>query len=136
MSKFTITGQPITKKNSINLVGIGRPCPVCHKRPKTIPLPSKAFKKYQDAALTQLSGVGNHYGPVHVMAHYWLKTARMPDLNNLMGATADILQAANIIRDDVDIFSWDGSRIMGIDRINPRVEIEIELIVETEIELI
>jgi Holliday junction resolvase RusA-like endonuclease len=128
MSKFIIHGQCVTKKNSINLVGIGKPCPVCGKRPRTIPLPSKAFKAYEALALPQLIGVPNHFGPVHVMAHYWLKTAKRPDLNNLMGATADILQAAGIIQDDVDIISWDGTRIMGIDREEPRVEIEIDFI--------
>jgi Holliday junction resolvase RusA-like endonuclease len=49
-----------------------------------------------------------------------------PDLNNLGAATADILEKAGIIENDRLIVSWDGSRIMGIDRENPRAEITID----------
>lgn len=48
-----------------------------------------------------------------------------PDLINLEEATADILERAGIIINDRNIVSWDGSRIVGIDKQNPRVEIEI-----------
>lgn len=44
---------------------------------------------------------------------------------NLEEATADILERAGIIINDRNIVSWDGSRIVGIDKQNPRVEIEI-----------
>jgi len=49
-----------------------------------------------------------------------------PDLINLEEATADILEVAGVVENDRNIVSWDGSRIMGIDRDNPRVEIEIQ----------
>ena len=51
---------------------------------------------------------------------------RVPDLINLLQATADILEKARVIEDDKNIISFDGSRIMGIDKENPRVEIEIK----------
>ncbi len=49
-----------------------------------------------------------------------------PDLINLEEATADILEVAGVVENDRNIVSWDGSRIMGIDRDSPRVEIEIQ----------
>lgn len=119
-----IHGQPITKKNSVNMVDIGRQCPCCRRREKSIPLPSKAFKAYEKDAKAQLRLTSRRYtGPVEICCHYWLQTARRPDLNNLLAATADILQAAGIIDDDRHVISWDGSRIMGKDAVNPRVEI-------------
>jgi Holliday junction resolvase RusA-like endonuclease len=49
-----------------------------------------------------------------------------PDLLGLEQATADILERAHILRNDRDIVSWDGSRIAGVDKDNPRAAIEIE----------
>jgi Holliday junction resolvase RusA-like endonuclease len=51
---------------------------------------------------------------------------RRPDLLGLLQATADILEKAQIIDNDRNVVSFDGSRIMGVDKRNPRVEIEIE----------
>ncbi len=125
--KIVINSQPITKKNSINMVDIGKQCPCCRRKARSIPLPSKAFKAYERLALEQLAHYpSRHTGAVQITALYYLKTARRPDLNNLMGATADILQAAGIIDDDKNIVSWDGSRIAGVDKERPRVEITIE----------
>lgn len=124
--KFNIHGNPITKKNSLNMVDIGKQCPCCRRRAKSIPLPSKAFKAYEKAAKEQLRFVSHRCkGPVEVKATYWLQTARRPDLTNLMAATHDILEICGIIENDKLIVSVDGSRIMGKDADNPRVEIEI-----------
>ena len=51
---------------------------------------------------------------------------RRPDLLNLEQATADILEKARVIENDRNIISFDGSRIVGIDKENPRCEIIIE----------
>ena len=51
---------------------------------------------------------------------------RRPDLLNLEQATADILEKARVIENDKNIVSFDGSRIAGIDKENPRTEIIIE----------
>jgi len=129
---ITIFGQPISKKNSINLVDIGNPCPCCGRKPHSIPLPSKAFKAYESAAKAQLRLTSHRYrGKVEITAKYYLKTLRLPDLNNLLAATADILQAAGIIEDDKNVVSWDGSRIIGKDAANPRCEIEIRQMEES-----
>ena len=58
---------------------------------------------------------------------YWMPDRRSsPDLLGLLQATADILEKAQIIDNDRNVVSFDGSEIVGIDRENPRVEIEIE----------
>jgi Holliday junction resolvase RusA-like endonuclease len=49
-----------------------------------------------------------------------------PDLLGLLQATADILEEAGVIDNDRNVVSFDGSQIMGVDKQNPRVEIEIE----------
>jgi Holliday junction resolvase RusA-like endonuclease len=116
--KLTIFGQPITKKNSQQIIMAGkRPCVI----------PSKAFRAYEKLAKAQLSTYPyQHKGKVEITCLYWLETARMPDLTNLLAATHDILEHCGIIENDRDIVSVDGSRIMGVDRANPRVEIEIK----------
>jgi Holliday junction resolvase RusA-like endonuclease len=89
-------------------------------------LQSEAYRDYEKMALKALLDYqgARFSGPVEVTAHYWLKDKRRPDLNNLMAATADILEKAGVIGDDREIISWDGSRIMGVSP-NPRAEITI-----------
>jgi Holliday junction resolvase RusA-like endonuclease len=48
-----------------------------------------------------------------------------PDLIGLLQATCDILEKAEIIVNDQYVTSLDGSRIVGVNKDNPRVEIEI-----------
>lgn len=112
-----IPGQPVTKKNH----QIAR----CVKG-KPVVVQSKVYRAYEKAALNTLLGYkGKRFsGPVQVTVKYWIKDNRRPDLNNLMAATADILEKAGVIRNDRDIISWDGSRIVGISH-NPRTEIFI-----------
>ena len=55
-----------------------------------------------------------------------MPTKARPDLLNLEQATADILQKAGVIENDKNIYSFDGSRIAGVDKANPRTEIIIE----------
>ena len=114
-----IKGQPITKKNSQQIVLLGkRPCIIA----------SKAYRKYAALAKAQLWATGSPQpiqGPLWVRCLYYLETARLPDLTNLLAATHDLLEACRIIENDSQIKSVDGSRIIGKDPINPRVEIQI-----------
>ena len=48
-----------------------------------------------------------------------------PDLVSLLQATSDILTKAKIIDDDKWIVHYDGSRIVGVDKAEPRAEIGI-----------
>lgn len=117
--KLVIRGRPATKKNSSRVVRNGRFIRV---------LPSKAFVEYERMALKQIGMLGQKTvtGPVIVQCRYWLRDRRWwPDLVGLLQATSDILQSAGIIEDDKNIVSYADSKIMGLDKVNPRVEIEI-----------
>jgi Holliday junction resolvase RusA-like endonuclease len=119
MIRFTILGQSVTKKNSQQIVLLGkRPCII----------QSKAYRKYAKEAKAQLwnSALSPITGPIEVTCLYYLETARIPDLCNLLAGTHDILEACGVIENDNQIYSVDGSRIMGKDADNPRVEIEIK----------
>jgi Holliday junction resolvase RusA-like endonuclease len=114
--KITIKGQPITKKNSQQIIMAGkRPCII----------PSKAFKKYEAMAKEQVWVTNPIDFPIQVTCIYWLATARRPDLTNLLAATHDVLEHCRVIENDSLIQSVDGSRIAGVDKLNPRVEIEL-----------
>ena len=122
---LTITGNPVTKKNSQQIfkTKTGRP----------FIAPSKAYKKYEKDALAQLDA---RYGkfdtplinePVVVRCHYFMETHRAVDLPNLLEATDDILVKAGVLADDncKIVASHDGSRV-SYDKDNPRVEVRIE----------
>ena len=132
--RFVINGRPATKKNSQTVV-----------RGRSIILPSKAYSEYCSKFHRQLRNMKKyidlpHYtGPVAIKCLYWLDSkAHYPDLIGLEQATADILSDEYktidhkrqlsrewVLADDLIIKSWDGSRIAGIDKENPRTEIEI-----------
>ena len=132
--RFVINGRPATKKNSQTVV-----------RGRSIILPSKAYSEYCSKFHRQLRNMKKyidlpHYtGPVAIKCLYWLDSkAHYPDLIGLEQATADILSDEYktidhkrqlsrewVLADDRIIKSWDGSRIAGIDKENPRTEIEI-----------
>lgn len=126
---LVILGQPITKKNSQQMVDIGRVCPLCKRKERSLPIQSAPYRKYEKEAKTQICFKGPLpalAGSVWVKTLYYLKTAREPDLTNLMAATHDILERAGVIENDGLIKSVDGSRIMPKDRQNPRCEITIQ----------
>lgn len=116
--RLVIPGQPVTKKNSQVVRCIGG---------KPVVIQSKAYRRYEKTALEALKDYqGPRFsGAVEITAHYWLKNNRRPDLNNLLGGTSDILEKAGVIRNDRDIVSWNGSRIKGVNPLNPRTEIII-----------
>lgn len=126
---------------------------------KPIPqlLPSKAYRVYEQHCreelikLRQRVSLPHFDGPVRIKALYYLQSAaHWPDLLGLEQATADILSdeyrvlnhKRTLIRewllsDDRIIKSWDGSRIAGIDREKPRIDVQIvplELDLETELD--
>ena len=120
MIEITLLGKPITKKNSMQIIS-------CGGRPRLIQ--SKAYRQYESDCLKQIPTVPDEHSiefKMEVVCKYWLKDKRKTDLTNLLAATHDILQKARIIEDDALIVSVDGSRIMGVDKINPRVEILIK----------
>lgn len=115
--KLTLYGQPITKKNSQQIILI-------NGRPRIVP--SKQYKKYEKECLSQLPFMDTIYWPVNVECIYYMPTRRRVDLVNLLEATCDILVAGKIVLDDCSriVQSHDGSRV-DYDKVNPRVEITI-----------
>lgn len=134
--KLVIVGRPITKKNSQMIV--------VTKRGQKFLIPGKLYSDYEREACRSIRDQMNRCngdfktieGDVHVQALYWMPNRRgWPDLLGVEESTADILEAKNkrlkekerirIIDNDRNIISWDGSRIMGVDPENPRVEITV-----------
>jgi len=116
---LTIHGAPRTKKNSQRLVNVNG---------RSIPLPSKAFKDYEKAALAQIpNAMRLHIESLcNVKCIYYMPTRRAVDLNNLLEATTDMLVRAGVLDDDNSriVGGHDGSRVR-YDKNNPRVEITI-----------
>jgi Holliday junction resolvase RusA-like endonuclease len=121
MIKLILTGRPITKKNHQEIY-------INTRTGKRFPRQSAAYRQYEESCLWQLKRYRGEMitGPVWVKALYYMDSRRSwPDMLGLMEATADILEKGRIIANDKFIESWDGTRIMGVDKGNPRVEIEV-----------
>lgn len=119
--KYTIPGTPITKKNSMQMAR-------SHSTGRLFPVPSAAYRKYQDTAARYLQPPPAEAinRPVRVSCVYYMPTRRPVDLTNLMEATHDILVKFGILADDNNkvVASVDGSRVR-FDKEDPRVEITI-----------
>lgn len=116
--KFTIYGNPITKKNHGNIVMIkGHP----------IMLPSKPYQEYEKRAKEYIPKTNFPIDyPITLKCNYFMETKRKCDLVNLLQATCDVLVKYKVISDDnySIITSFNGSDV-SYDKDNPRVEIEI-----------
>lgn len=125
--RFTIPGDPRTKKNSSRILYKGARCPVCKKGTPFVK-PSESYETYEAASLWQLRC--RREKPidqaVNVKCLYYMETQRAVDLNNLLEATCDILVKAHVLADDNSriVAGHDGSRVL-YDKGNPRVEITI-----------
>lgn len=118
-----ITGRPITKKNSQQIL-------YNRTTGRRFIGPSKQFNGYKRDFLLQarrFRPLKPISAPICVKAVYYMPTKHKVDLTNLMNATHDLLQDAKIIADDSSdiVKSVDGSRV-ELDRENPRVEITIK----------
>jgi hypothetical protein len=141
---FTVLGPPRTKKTSSRIVHIGKFTKI---------LPSEAHELWFKVAMQQslvirrtLCDAGAHLplpGPVEISAVFYRQQAS-GDLLGYAQALADWMQeprmsrnpgrpprmtrnGAGIIRDDVQIVSWDGSRLRK-DAANPRIEVTIRVL--------
>lgn len=151
--RFVLPGQPITKKNSQEIVLIPvrrkleepvaeRDCCSKCRRPlfgrddskRPIIVPSAAYKAWS----TGLGYIANRIhvdhdtpleGLVTVKALFYCQHRGHGDLNNYTAALADWLEACQILKNDKLIASWDGSRVL-IDKYKPRVEVTISAFLE------
>lgn len=120
--RLVIPGRPATKKNSGRVVKAGRFTKI---------LPSEAFKKYEKLAMRHIRAAmpGQFQEPVTMKCLYWLPDKRWwPDLAGLLQATSDILETAGVLENDRLIADYNGSKIAGLDKYNPRTEIEIRAV--------
>ena len=122
MIAFTIPLNPVTKKNSSQIVHAGK----YHRL-----IPSKRYRDYEQQAILLIPyevKVGIDY-PVNIKATYYRDSKRRVDITNLESALMDVLVKAGVLNDDCAIppivVSTDGSRV-EVDKINPRTEIVIE----------
>lgn len=117
MMKFEIVGQPITKKNSQQIIKCGD---------RYMVIPSKQYRAYEEMALKQLPKVFYNC-PINIKCVYYMPTRRRVDLTNLLEATDDVLVKGGVISDDncTIVVSHDGSCVK-YSKDNPRVEITIE----------
>ena len=126
--KYTIQGDPRTKKNSLMIAGKGRRCPACGKLEKQWVRQSKAHDEFATAAKWQLRPVPMEPidSLVNVRCLFYMKTRRIVDGLNLLATIDDLLVSAGILADDNSriVAGHDGSRVL-YDPINPRVEITI-----------
>ena len=116
---ITIFGEPRTKKNSQRIIRAGG---------RYIPIPSKQYKEYEEAAGQYLEPWKELKisEPVNIKACYYMRTRRKVDLTNLHEALHDILVKYGGLADDNAniITTTDGSRVY-YDKENPRTEIVI-----------
>lgn len=129
---FTILGNPITKKNSQRIIKVKLKNGRCfHKI-----MPSKAFEKYEKECKPYIPKVKEPVSfPVNLKCIYYMKAKRAVDLLNLLEGTADILVDYGVLADDNRdiVYSTDGSKVL-YDKKNPRVEVEIAELKESEVE--
>lgn len=122
-TEIILPGRPITKKNSQQII-------INRRTGKPQVVQSEQYLRYETECLWRLK---QYRGPrfrgekLHVKCKYYMPDRRSwPDLIGLMQASWDILEKSGIIDNDRNIVNPDGSRIMGVDRENPRAEIFIE----------
>lgn len=124
----TIKGDPRTKKNSMQIVGSGKRCPVCGKFEKQWIKQSSQHDAWSEAAAWQLTNKPREPIDFPVGCKYtcYMATRRLVDGLNLYAAIDDLLVKNRILKDDNStiVIHHDGSRVK-YDKDNPRVEIEI-----------
>ena len=97
---------------------------------KIISIPSKAYAKWHTDAEYQLFNEKTRIeGVLEIDLKFWVQNNRPADLDNKSQSVLDLLKDCEIIEDDC----WQVTRkisaeCLGIDRENPRVEINIRTI--------
>lgn len=118
--KFTIKGEPRTKKNSMEIH-------VMHNRPFLSQ--NQRYKDYEADCLWQIGRAYRQHinEPVNIKYKFYRSTKRKVDLPNLESAMDDILVKAGVIEDDNrDIVAGHNESMVLYSKENPRVEVEIE----------
>lgn len=124
MITFTIPVQPVTKKNSQQIITnprTGRP----------FIIPSKQFREFEKTCKPYLKSVKDTIGlinyPINVKCIFYVAKRLKYDLTNLLEAIDDVMTVSGLILDDNRdiIVGHDGSRVF-YDSARPRIEITID----------
>jgi Holliday junction resolvase RusA-like endonuclease len=120
--KLVVPSAPRTKKTGQRIVKAGKFSKI---------LPSKAYLDWEKTAilhltphLAKLSDILPLECAVNCAATFY-RDAKRGDACNYYQALADMLQKAGVIRNDVQIEQWDGSRLTKSDTY-PRIEVLLE----------
>lgn len=116
--KITIKGQVLSQKNSKKSTYN----PYTHR---TIVYTEPRIKAWQNDVDAQLLGYGMIKGPVEVSMRIWNKDRRPRDLDNSQTSLLDRLKGVVIEDDNCFILHKISCEFMGVDKENPRAEIEI-----------
>lgn len=126
MIALTIFGQTPSKKSSQLIL---------HMKKGMKIIPNPLYLRWQSRAIFQLKEQKQKLGlkmiiePVSVKCLIYRNTKRKVDLSNLIQSVHDVLQKAEIIKDDFLIENLDGSaRILGVNAGEERAEIYLEQI--------
>lgn len=122
MIKFTIPLNPVSKKNSNEIVKHGN---------KRRIIASEAYRNYEKQAVLLIpwEAKQNIDYPVNIKALYFRKTRHRVDKTNLESALMDTLVKAGVLKDDSAlnpeiVVTTDGSQVF-YDKENPRTEVTI-----------
>ena len=122
MIKFTIPLNPVSKKNSNEIVKHGN---------KRRIIASKTYRNYEKQAVLLIpwEAKQNIDYPVNIKALYFRKTRHRVDKTNLESALMDTLVTAGVLKDDSAlnpeiVVTTDGSKVF-YDKENPRTEVTI-----------
>lgn len=120
--KFTIPVNPVTKKNSGQIITVG-------DYPRLIP--SKAYLAFEKECYPYFKMVQDRVGqidyPINLKAVFYTKKKNKIDLVNLLNALDDAMVKSELLIDDNRdiVAAHDGSRVY-CDKYKPRIEIEIK----------
>lgn len=121
---LTIRGRPATAKNGMSVVRL--------KNGRTVSIKKPSLAQWEKDAERQITGKyrkGIDY-PVNVKILVWPYRNGRCDLVGYIQAVLDVLVRTGVLLDDSGwgpriAVGYDGSRIMGISKSNPRIEVEI-----------
>lgn len=117
---FVIAGAPRTKKTSNRIVRCGRFSKI---------LPSEAFLEWQKSAAASLFEAKRlHSFPILEAVNcraLFFRERSVGDACGFYQGLADLLQHHGIVKNDSQVRSWDGSRLLK-DAANPRVIVTLE----------
>jgi Holliday junction resolvase RusA-like endonuclease len=119
--KYTVSGQPIVKKNTQKVV---------RSRGRTFVAYSPQYKEWLHRAMDELALQRRPEQPIDrpiiLMCTFFMQTKRVTDLSALYEGIQDTLVKMEILADDnyTIVIGHDGSRVL-LDRDNPRTEVSI-----------